>query len=305
MASTEPPPPPTQKPSPELLRTFEKLNHNPIEFYGRAVDQFGEPVAGAEVRGTVLVNTGTHGGEMEVQTTTNAQGSFEFHGLKGQDLGIGIAKEGYEYHPRNTSFSYSYFEADQKRHIPDPKNPVVFPLWEKQGAERLIHYSTGMDIPADGSPVRIDLATGKVGGVQADFVITLKRTPLEMPSVTTGYAWIASIEVVGGGMIRAGERDYYNVAPETGYVSRFEYTQNEVEFAKLGAVKAEWRGLQKEDVFLTSAEGKRFARVRIAIYSYGRNTNDTIGSVELTVWLNPNGSRNLEFDPKKAITPKP
>lgn len=132
-----PPPPPTQKPSPELRRTFETLNHNEIQFYGRAVDQFGEPVPAADVEGAVLVNTGSRGGQMRRQTTTDAQGYFQFGGFKGQDLGIGIKKEGYEYRRKSSSFSYSYFEADHKRHIPDPKNPVVFVLWKKQGLKRL------------------------------------------------------------------------------------------------------------------------------------------------------------------------
>jgi hypothetical protein len=295
-------PPATRKPSVELRKTFETLNHNAVEFFGRAIDQFGEPVAGAEVRGTLLVNTGTSGSERRAKTTTDVQGYFQFTDMKGQDLGIIIAKEGYEYNRKETSFSYSYFEADHKRHIPDPKNPVIFTLWKKQGAERLIHYNTGMNIPADGSPVRIDLATGKIGGPHADLVISLVRTPLTMRFGERGYEWRSSIEVVDGGLIRAGERDYYNIAPESGYERRVEHVQ-EAQRVDSGE-KWSWKDGITEDFFVTSTGGKRFARVRVAIYSAGRNTNDTIGGVELTVWLNSNGSRNLEFDPAKAITPR-
>ncbi len=80
------PPPPTQKPSPELRKTFETLNHNEIVFYGRALDQFGEHVPAAGVEGMVLVNTGSRGGQMRRQTTTDAQVYFQFGGIKGQDL---------------------------------------------------------------------------------------------------------------------------------------------------------------------------------------------------------------------------
>src|ERR1051325_6563197 len=43
----------------ELLAS---LNHQPIEFYGRVVDQFDAPVAGAEVRAQVIYNTGSRSG---------------------------------------------------------------------------------------------------------------------------------------------------------------------------------------------------------------------------------------------------
>ena len=307
-APAQPEPPPTQKPSPELRRTFETLNHNEIEFYGRAVDQFGEPVVAAEVKGVVIVNTGTRGGEMHRQTTTDAQGYFKFSGFKGQDLGMTISKDGYEYRRHDSSFSYSYFEADHTRHIPDAKNPVVFILWKKQGAEPLVNYSkTFWEVPADGSPVKIDLATGKLGGVNADLIITLQRTPLKMLSGARGYPWKVNIEVVGGGLIRAGERDYYNVAPEGGYVPRLELAQEaqSVRDAQEGRIKWSWQDRIAESFFIKSKDGSRYAFIRLSVQSNGRADNDTTGSAGINVLLNPNASRNLEFDPAKVIKPTP
>lgn len=303
-----PTPPPTQKPSLELRRTFETLNHNEIEFYGRAVDQFGEPVPAADVDGVVIVNTGMRGGEMHRKTTTDAQGYFQFGGFKGQDLGITISKDGYEYRRHNSSFSYTYFEADHKRHIPDTKNPVVFILWKKLGAEPLVNYSKMFwEIPADGAPVRIDLGSGKLGGAKGDLIVTLERTPLKMRFGERGYAWKATIEVVGGGLIRAGERDYYNIAPESGYEPRFEYVQEaqSVRDAQEGQITWSWKDRISEDFFIKSFDGARYARIKISIQANGRDDNDAIGSAGLNVWLNPNGSRNLEFDPAKVIKPTP
>ena len=307
-ATTEPPPPPTQKPSPELRRTFETLNHNAIVFYGRAIDQFGEPVVGAEVRGTVLVNTGTHGGERKTRTATDAQGNFQFTGLKGQDLGIGISKEGYEYSRKNSSFSYSYFEADHNRHEPDSTNPVVFVLWKKQGAEPLVHYGKVWRFPINGGPLRIDLVTGKVAERDADLVVTLSRTPLVMPYGTTGFAWQATVDVNDGGLIRAGEQDYYNTAPETGYAPRFQHLQQaqSVHEAQEGRIKWTWQENVADSFFVSIRNGKIFARVYLHICpNSDHNEGDNEALVSAGVWLNPNGSRNLEFDPKKAITPKP
>ena len=307
-APSEPPPPPTQKPSPELRRTFETLNHNAIVFYGRAIDQFDEPVVGAEVRGTVLVNTGTKGGARKAQTTTDGQGYFQFSDLVGQDIGIMIAKDGYEYRRKSSSFSYSYFEADHKRHIPDPKNPVVFVLWKKQGAEALVHYEKVWRFPISRGPLRIDLVTGKPAERDADLVVTVSRTPLVMPYGMTGFGWQATVDVNGGGLIRAGELDYYNAAPETGYAPRFQHTQEaqSVRDAQEGRIKWTWIEDVADTFFISARNGKVFARVHLRIWpnsDHKEGDNEALVSAE--VWLNPNGSRNLEYDPKNATTPRP
>jgi hypothetical protein len=305
---TEPTPPLTQKPSPELRRTFETLNHNAIVFYGRAVDQFGEPVVGADVRGTVLVNTGTRGGSRKAKTTTDGLGYFQFGDLVGQDIGIMIAKDGYEYRRKSSSFSYSYFEADHKRHIPDPKNPVVFVLWKKKGAETLVHYEKVWRFPLSGGPLRIDLTTGKVAERDADLVVTVSRTPLVMPYGTTGFAWQAAVDVTGGGLIRVGELDYYNAAPETGYEPRLQHMQEarSVREAQEGRIKWTWQEDVADTFFISCRDGRIFARVYLRIKpNSDHKEGDNEALVAAGVWLNPNGSRNLEFDPKNAITPKP
>jgi hypothetical protein len=208
-----------------LRASFQTLNDNPIEFFGRALDQAGAPVVAAEVKGTVLFNTGESSGERHVRTTTDAHGDFRFTGLQGQDLGIEIAKDGYEYHPRNTSFSYTYIEADHKRHIPDPKDPVIFPLWKKQGTEVLVHYQRVWRFPADGTPVKIDLLTGEADAREPDLVVSVSRNPLVIDFGAGGFSWKAVVEVVGGGLVATGERDYYNLAPESGYEARMEHYQ--------------------------------------------------------------------------------
>lgn len=295
----------TQKPSSELRRTFEALNHNPIEFYGRALDQYGEPVIGADVMGSVLYNTGVKSGRKVASTSTDAGGYFRFSELEGQTLGIDFKKSGYDFNPRNTLFSFSYFEADQKRHIPDPKNPVIFVLWKKQGSDSLINYHIDRDIAADGTPIRINLATGKIDEQNADLIVTLSRTPLRMRYGERGYAWNATIEIVGGGLIRVGEQNYYNLAPESGYESRFDHVQEvqSVRDAQAEKIKWTWRGEFKETFFIKAKNGQRYARVVISVFASGRDNNDAIGGLVLGVWLNPSGSRNLEFDPAKAIKP--
>lgn len=297
----------TQKPRTELKRTFEALNHNPIEFYGLALDQFGEPVSGAEVIGSVLYNTGVKSGRKVASSTTDAGGYFRFSELEGQTLGIDFKKSGYEFNPRNTLFSYSYFEADHKRHISDPKNPVIFTLWKKQGAEALVHYNKMFwEMPADGTPVKINLATGRIDDVNADMIVSIERMPLRMRYGERGYEWNAAVEIVGGGLIRVGEQDYYNLAPKSGYMPRFEHVQEpqSVRDAQAEKIKWTWHGEIEDTFWVKSLDGQRYARVRLEISSSCRQTNDTDASMSVTVWLNPSGSRNLEFDSVKATTPR-
>jgi hypothetical protein len=304
----QPEPPSTQKPSPELRRTLETLNHNDIEFYGRALDQFGEPVPAAEVKGVVIVNTGTRGGEMRRQTTTDGQGYFQFGGFKGQDLGIGISKEGYEYRRRNSSFSYSYFEADHKRHIPDPKKPVVFILWKKQGADALIHYEKEWRFPVNTRPVKIDLLKAKIGEAQTDLTINVSRSPLNMQYGERGFAWKVLIDVEGGGLVHTGETEYYNQAPSSGYKPHLEYAQEaqSVRDAQEGRIKWTWREGVAETFYITSRNGQNYGRLNLEIRpNIDRKEGDNQALVAVKIWLNPNGSRNLEFDPANVIKPTP
>jgi len=304
-ATTPPSPPPTQNPRLGLNRVFQTLNHNPIKFYGRAVDQYGDPVPAAEVMGMVLFNTGARVGEKPVTTTTDVQGYFQFTDIEGQDLGIGFKKEGYEYNSYNSSFSYSYFEADHKRHIPDPKNPVVFTLWKGQDAEALVQYHREWRFPVNEGSVRINLETGKMGQPEADLIVTISRNPLRMPYGTRGFAWKATVEVVDGGLIRAGKRDYYNLAPESGHVPRLEQVQ-EAQNPNDYSVKWTWEESIKDTFFISSRHGKNIARVHLYIRpNIDRREGDNEALVGAGVWLNPNGGRNLEFDPAKAIRPKP
>jgi hypothetical protein len=301
-------PPPTQKPNSELRRTFETLNHNEIQFYGRAVDQFGDPVPAADVEGMVLVNTGSRGGQMRRHTTTDAQGYFQFGGFKGQDLGIGIKKEGYEYRRKSSSFSYSYFEADHKRHIPDPKNPVVFVLWKKQGAEALIHYEKVWRFPVNAGPVKIDLLKAKLGQPLADLTVNVTRNPLNMRYGERGFAWTVSIDVESGGLVRAGETDYYNQAPASGYQPHLEYKQEaqSIRDAQEGRITWTWREDVADTFYLTSRNGENYAKIDLRIRpNSDRKEGDNEALIAVKIWLNANGSQNLEFDPAKAIKPTP
>lgn len=299
--------PPTQKPSKGLLDSFRTLNHNPIEFYGRVVDQYGEPVASAEVEASVMVNTGTTGGVRKARTNTDGQGYFSFTDLSGQDLTMVISKSGYEFSTRTKLFSYTYFEADHKRHIPDTTNPVVFVMWKKQGAEPLVHYEwRRFKISADGTPLGVNIEKGKAALNEPDLVVRFRRA--DGPSNIPGYAWSAQIEVPKGGLALAPDLDFYNLAPADGYVSAFEFTQPS--YAQIKALPQEeqkpWQGSSELMFWIKIRDGQQFGRVRLRLHPPNEKLADGLfepAGVAIEAWINPSGSRNLEYDRAKETRP--
>lgn len=307
--SASPPEPPlTQKPSKELLETFKKLNQNPIEFYGRAVDQDGEAVAWADVEASVLVNTGTSGGVRKARTTTDRQGYFSFTELEGQDLTMVISKPGYEFSTRTKLFSYTYFEADHKRHIPDPQNPVVFVMWRKQGGEPILHYESTFwnTLPLNAVPVGIDLGKGRVSLGASDLVVRFRRDD-GLPQ-TPGFAWSAQIEVPNGGLILAPGLDFYNLAPADGYQRTVEITQpsqDEIDTNPLEH-RESWHGHKAVIFWIKIRGGSQFGRVRLTLFPPCEKLPDGSfkpGTFEIEAWINPSGSRNLEYEYGKEIRP--
>ena len=245
---------------------------------------------------------------MGVVATTDAEGNFEFKDLKGQDLGMVIVKPGYEYRRRSSSFSYSYFEADHKRHIPNSKDPVVFVLWKNESDGSLVYYEKNHRFPASGTPLRINLENGNVAETIGDMIITITRTPLRQLFGELGFAWSATVDVPGGGLVPAGERDYYNLAPEVGYEPRFVHVQEAQSVSErgLGTIKWTWSRSFEDTFFISCRNGKMFGRIELRLMpNVDHKEGDNVCSVNLKVWLNPTGSRNLEFNPAKAIKPTP
>src|SRR5262249_18065551 len=76
----------------EVLST---LNDVPIDFFGKLLDQFGNPVVGAEITGSVIFDNGSSNGVRQVQTTSDGNGLFALHGGNGESLSVTPRKQGY------------------------------------------------------------------------------------------------------------------------------------------------------------------------------------------------------------------
>ena len=196
-----------------------KLNQKPIELYGKVIDQHGVPLAGVDVYASVIYNTGLSSGMDKGETKTDASGFFAIKGMKGRTLGIGLAKEGYEYGGDHGPFQFSDLEEPANQYHPDANKPVIFVMYKLQGAEPMLHFkSLDFRISPDGTPIRINLMTGKRVSSGGDLVITLKHPKAEKGQQRLDhYPWTAQFIAAGGGFIESTEKLMY-LAPEDGYV---------------------------------------------------------------------------------------
>jgi hypothetical protein len=271
-----------------ILSTY---NHVPIDFYGKLVDQFGTPVAGADIKGSIRVINGFRRGTDWLSTTSGADGRFEFHG-KGQDIGVAPTKAGYVYLTMNGTGNYSLLSSEEERAHPDPSSPVILKMWKLQGAQHLISFRIDSYVPVNGTPVIFDLHTGTRVEQGGDLTIRLE-SPAK-PNAGEGYDWRVSVQPMDGGIFQPRDirPDQMFEAPETGYEKEFDLAYRN------GA--SPWSSRFKSSFYFSTRAGRCYGKLTLSI------TTDVVREggalVMLSGYLNPTGFRNLEMDPA-LVTP--
>src|SRR3954467_8881460 len=76
-----------------VIGRVESSLHTPISFYGKVIDQNGEPVASANVRFGVIDQFDAEGSHYEAKS--NDQGEFTISGIHGAVLTVGTWKDGF------------------------------------------------------------------------------------------------------------------------------------------------------------------------------------------------------------------
>lgn len=277
----------------QMANLLSSVNHKAIEFYGKVVDQQGVPLSGVGVYASVIFNSGLSAGVDKKQTKTDAAGLFTISGMKGRTLGIGLEKEGYEYGGEHGPFQFTEMVMEAERYHPDPQSPVLFVMYKLQGAEPMLYFERRtFKLPPDGTPVRIDLASGNKVTSGGDLVVTLQQPMAQLGQQLEHYPWTA--QITANGLVESTAKLMY-LAPEDGYTSSFAYGKKSDEQVQQNQVE--------KSFYLKTMDG-RYARIKMDLTS--RTNPDRPSTVGLTWWLNPApGHRNLEFDPAKAIKPKP
>jgi len=256
-----------------------------INFWGRVVDQDGNPLMGAKVNLTLnygWIKSPTEGGmkEDKMSLETDENGNFALSNTQGHGIEVkAIDKAGYKLSEKVTR-SYAYSWSADIFH-PDPNKPVVFKMWKQRGAEQLVQpRSWNGQVACDGTTNRFDLLQGKrnAGG---DLEIACFRNPLKLPPASNApYDYGLQIAIIGGG-IQTTEDEFTYLAPESGYSSSLTFGQK--------ADDPKWVGKVKQEFYIKTADG-HFGRLAIDWYAWQQFSTH----LDWNCSINPSGSRNLE-----------
>jgi hypothetical protein len=271
---------------------LNQANHQPIEFYGRILDQHDAPVPGAEIQGRVTVNNGFVARIDQPTTRSDENGHFSFEGLVGRTLDFSVVKSGYLYTPATDAFDYTHLVSAAKRHHPDPGKPVIVRMWKMHGAEPLIAGGKSLRVVADGASVRMDFQTAALVESGGDVILRLRHPLWNRTSPTLPFDWTLEVEAVDGGAAWSGEKvEHMLFAPADGYAPSLSiHTQG---------IDPLWTNRTEKTFFLRS-KSERYSRVALIVECTPKQPTSR---VQLIWWQNPKG-RNLEFDPDKQLSGK-
>ena len=247
----------------------------PINFYGKMVDyDTGTPIEGVEVHLSLtdLSNDGTS----QKIVYSNSQGIFELSGATGKKLLVrDWRKDDYIRSNVDTQFSFEYAAFfDPNYHQADPNNPVVFRMKKRGEAEALQHRK---------DEITVDI--GRVGLIRVD-----SQTAVQVELTANGGLreenWSARVSVSGGG-IQTSTEEFPFIAPEGGYQSSLTL---DAETPKPG----NWTELYQGGQFYIKTADERYGRIELKAVP-GKTF------MRYLLFLNPSGSRNLEYDPVKRV----
>jgi hypothetical protein len=176
-------------------------------------------------------------------------------------------------------------------HHPDPSKPVIFNMWKLAGPEPMVTCQRKeYRVPSDGQATTFDLMTGEINVGSGDIRVTIWQKKPSAGVVRKGD-WGYRIEAVEGGLVESTDRFMY-LAPESGYQPQLIET--------LQASSTNWvDGIEKK-LYLKSRGGRNCGRLTIKVWcDYDRPNT----ALRIESFLNPSGSRNLEYDPAKRIDP--
>jgi hypothetical protein len=268
------------------IQKFQSSQQTTTSFYGKIEDQHGDPVAGATITGyrtyyPMIPNLDFSRSAEELSLTSDENGQFSIVDKKINSLAIlKIAKSGFEIQANKT---YVLSQGGYKliQSFSDPEKPVIFHAWKKTEAESLVHDILEVGYRPDGKFYRVRLK-GVEEQLKISFIVDPKGTN------SNSLDWSMKLKVIDGGLIESTDK-FMNEAPLGGYMSNlsYEYKKDNKDFSD---------DIRKK-FYLKARNGQVYGRLECRIHPY---YNDIV-AVDIKYWLNPNGSRNLQYDRSKRI----
>jgi len=240
----------------------------PIEFYGKVVDQDGQPVE--EATADVIWTDISASGSSHMKVKSDTAGLFAITGIRGKHMTVQVNKAGYyrQLTDARTSFEFAGFW-EPTYHVPDEAKPVVFRL-RKKGEAAPLARSSGKVVLTFGVPVRLPLPKTNDGNAAIEVTIVANDAKPRN--------WQAKISLAGGG-IQATTEEFPFLAPEGGYRESIEVNQNSPR-------PTGWQDLHQGGVFYFRTS-KKYGLLKIQ-QMVGRRT------LHYEILLNERGERGLE-----------
>ena len=260
----------------------------PITFYGKVVDEANSAVNDA----TVALSAADHpfAGGTKYERITDEQGLFSITGIHGAALQVSVSKKGYYLLPESWgNFGYAARTQNELPPHTNPKDPAIFKLRKMGQTEPLIVFDKNVCLRRDGTPMQMDLHTGKItqantGDIQVQAWTHDKDNPANLNGP---YDWRCRVSVPGGGLLIRSGGQFNFEAPSDGY-------KNE-DIIDMPTMTPNWRDQVSQEYFLKLQSGQH-ALINFTIHAGGDHF------FSITSYLNPTpGSRNLEYDPAKTV----
>jgi hypothetical protein len=253
-------------------REYDRMWETPISFYGKVVDEKGNPVVGADVQ--FFVNDTSREGTSEYHRKGDDKGLFSLTGVKGYTVQVRVSREGY-YLDRLKSF----YSAGSDKNLPsDPKNPFVFQLRKKGEIPKLLRGYRGFDLPANGAAVEVNLLTAEVvpdGAGHIKVECSLPDRNAKQP-----YDWSCRISVPRGGLQEA--------------VGEFLFEAHEKGYRPLDEINMPVSSGENWNLSIDRKYYLKLGDGNYAVLSFEAQAGNRVFYLEY--YLNPNGSRNLEHE---------
>jgi hypothetical protein len=262
-------------------KLWDSVLATPISFYGKVIDEQNVPVPGANVDASFADQLSGQG-DTNLRLQTDAAGLFHASG-HGLSIIIGVSKDGY-YRLRQSGGAFTYAEASgQTDAHPDPSDPAIFLLRKMGKTASLIALRHNYTIAKNGTPVEVDLKTGKAAtGGQGDIEVQAWTNDQgHRVNSNEPYDWRVRIAVPGGGLVqRIGDFDFE--APADGYAE-----SDEIDMP--ATATRGWSSQASKNYFLKLANGT-YARLDFRMIAGGDHF------FRVNSFLNPSpGDRNLEY----------
>jgi len=194
----------------------------PINFYGKVIDESGAVVASANVH--CEWNDISVKGTSDADLISDSNGFFSLKDRRGKRLYVDVSKNGYYSSADARSATFEYANPADGLFTPDPNRPVVFHLRKKGVGVDLIsseygvkpHF--GITVPLDGTPVQADLLERKIGQGE----LTLSQVKPDYKHWKQATNWLFCMNLPSGGFVVQND-EFPFTAPEAGYQPVLEF----------------------------------------------------------------------------------